>query len=183
MKKAVIICLFMVFSMGLHAQIFSVKEGTISFFSKTPLENIDAHNKSVNSYLNTTNNEILFIVPVRGFEFKKKLMQEHFNENYMESDKYPSANFTGKIEGITDYTKSGEYEVKATGKLKMHGVEKDISEKGKITISEGMIKLEAAFVVALKDFNIERPKIVYQNIADNIDINLNINYTPYKKAK
>ena len=175
-----IFSLFFIVNIG-KAQIFSVKDGDISFFSTTPLENIDAHNKSVNSFVNTTKKEILFIVPVRSFEFKKKLMQEHFNENYMESDKFPSASFSGLIEGDIDFSKNAVYDVTATGTLKIHGVEKKITEKGKITVKDGGFSLESVFTILLKDYNIERPKIVYQNIAESMDIKVNINYIPYKK--
>lgn len=171
---------FFIYNTG-NAQIFSVKEGDVSFFSTTPLENIDAHNKNVNSFINTTKKEILFIVPVRSFEFKKKLMQEHFNENYMESDKFPSASFSGILEGDIDFSKNAVYDVMATGTLKIHGVEKKISEKGKITVKDEGFTVEAVFSVLLKDYNIERPKIVYQNIAESMEIKINMNYIPYKK--
>jgi hypothetical protein len=164
-----------------NAQIFSARDGEISFFSSTPLENIDAHNKSVNSFINISKKEILFIVPIRSFEFKKKLMQEHFNENYMESDKFPSASFSGVLLGDFDVTKNGVYEVTASGNLKIHGIEKKISEKGKISVTDGTFTLESAFSVLLNDYNIEKPKIVYQNIAERIEIKIKMNYIPYKK--
>jgi len=167
----------------IFAQVFKSNSGEISFFSKTPMENIDAHNTSVNSFVNTTKKEIVFMVPVRSFEFKKKLMQEHFNENYMESDQFPSASFSGNIQGDIDFSKPGIYQVTAIGKLKMHGVEKEIAEKGKITVSEDHFNIEAKFNVLLKDYQIEIPKIVFKNIAESMEVKVNINYIPYKKDK
>ena len=88
----------LLFSLDAASQnIYTLKEGDISFYSETPIENIDAHNQSAYAFLNTTSREMAFRVPVRKFKFQKSLMEEHFNEKYMESDKYPMSTFRGKI--------------------------------------------------------------------------------------
>jgi len=181
MKKIFLILLISGFALISKAQLYTCNEGVVTFFSEAPVENIEATNKSINSFLNTSNNEVMFIVHIRGFKFDKDLMEEHFNEKYMESDKYPTSTFKGKINEQIDYTKSGTYNVTATGKLMMHGVERDIIAAGVITIDKDKINLKSEFRVPLKGFNIEVPKLVFQNIAEIISIKVNTNYIPYIK--
>jgi len=182
MKKIFLVLLISSVALAGRAQLYVAGDSsTVSFFSEAPLENIDATNTKVNSFLNTATNEVMFIVHIRGFEFNKDLMQEHFNEKYMESDKYPTSTFKGKINDNIDYTKDGTYNVTATGKLMIHGVERDINTPGTVTIEKGKINLKSEFRVPLKGFNIEVPKLVFQNIAEVISVKVNMNYSPYKK--
>src|SRR5258708_2971172 len=98
MKITVLVCsLFFISAIGTTAQVYKFNNGKVSFFSEAPVENIEAHSASLNSILNTMTNEIAFIVPINSFQFKKQLMQQHFNEKYVESDKYPEAAYKGKI--------------------------------------------------------------------------------------
>src|SRR5882757_9087161 len=125
--KKIIVFFLLALSLDTFSQnIFMLKEGEVSFFSKAPVEDIDAHNTSAHSVLNTTTREVAFLVPIRKFVFQKALMQEHFNEKYMESDKYPMASFKGKINEDVDFSKDGETKVTATGQLSIHGVEKEV---------------------------------------------------------
>ena len=182
MKKIVLVFLISSIAFISRAQLYSAADGSIvSFFSEAPLENIEATNNKINSFLNTSSSEIMFIVHIRGFQFDKDLMKEHFNEKYMESDKYPTSAFKGKINETIDYTKDGTYNVTATGKLTIHGVEREINAPGVVTIANGKINLTSDFRVPLKGFNIEVPKLVFQNVAEVISIKVNTNYTPYKK--
>src|SRR5687768_17804216 len=107
---------------------FYTKTGSISFFSRTDLENIDAHNRSVTCVLDTKTGNLQFAVLMKGFEFKKALMQEHFNESYIESDKYPKSEFKGQVTNNSeiDYTKNGSYPAKVKGQLTIHGETKDV---------------------------------------------------------
>src|SRR6266702_2144485 len=91
------------------AQVYTVKEGSVFFYSKAPIENIEANTNNVQAILNTQSKEVAIIVPIRGFQFEKALMKEHFNEKYMESDKYPNAAFSGKVKEDIDWTKDGSY--------------------------------------------------------------------------
>jgi polyisoprenoid-binding protein YceI len=120
-------------------------------------------------------------VTIKGFEFDKKLMEEHFNEKYMESDKYPYATFSGKVNETIDYTKNGTYKVTLTGKLDMHGVVKDRTIEGTVTIKDGEISFESKFIVALKDHNIEIPSIVAQNIAETVEVTIKTTLIEFKK--
>ena len=181
MKKIVLI-LFLVFICSLvNAQLYSCKTGYVSFFSEAPLENIDATNKNINSFLNFSTGEVIFLIPVRSFKFNKDLMEEHFNEKYLESDKYPNATFKGKINEMTDVAKMGSHNVTVTGKLTMHGVEKEITVPGNIITTDDTIKVRSLFTLAVKDYNITIPKLVFQNIADTVTVKVNAGYTIYKK--
>ena len=165
----------------LQAQLYKCTEGTVSFFSEAPVENIDAKSKSINSFINTDARTIAFVIPVSSFVFKKALMQEHFNEKYMESEKFPMLKFSGTINEPIDFTKDGVYKVTATGKLTIHGIENQVTESGTITIKSNAMQLTTEFMVALNDYKIEIPKLLFQNIAENISVKLNGVYTPYKK--
>ena len=120
-------------------------------------------------------------VTIKGFTFEKKLMEEHFNEKYMESDKYPYATFTGKINEAVDYKKEGTYKVTITGKLNIHGVEKERTIDGTLTIKGGEISLDSKFNVALKDHKVEIPTLVAQNIAEVVEVTIKATLMEFKK--
>ncbi|HRI26478.1 MAG TPA: YceI family protein [Chitinophagales bacterium] len=162
---------------------FFTKNGHIDFFSATPMENISANNDKVVSILDTETGKLDFQVLIKAFEFEKALMQEHFNENYMESDKFPKSTFKGQIVNLSDvnFSKNGTYQVKVSGDLTIHGVTKAVQAPGTITVKDGTITATSKFTVAVADYNIEIPKLVKDNIAKNIDINLSMNYQPYKQ--
>jgi hypothetical protein len=181
MKKLFLPVLILFALQGAAQNVFTLKEGEISFFSEAPMENIDAHNTSANSILNSKTQEMAFLVPIRKFVFKKALMQEHFNEKYMESDKYPTASFKGKFKEDVDFSKDGETNVSATGKLTIHGVEKDVTFPGKVIIRNGEISIQSDFKVLVKDYNITIPKLMFQNIAESIEVKVRVKYIPYKK--
>lgn len=179
MRTLILLSCIIFSSIYANAQIYSTKNGIVSFFSEAPLENIEAVSNVLNSFMNTTTGEVVFIVPITSFKFEKDLMREHFNENYMESDKYPQAIYKGKINEKIDFSKDGTYEVTCTGKLTIHGVEKERTEKGTLTIKGEKVSLESSFSVLVKDFNIEIPKLVFENIAETILIKVSSSYTPY----
>jgi hypothetical protein len=180
--RYLVILFFFGLSLQLNAQaIYKCSEGEVSFFSETPMENIDAHNKSISSFINTATGDVVFVIPVRNFKFQKAMMEEHFNEKYLESDKYPDATFQGKLDQQIDAKQDGEYKVTATGKLKMHNVERVITVPGTITVKNGNLALKAEFNIALKDYDITVPKIVVTNIAEVIAVKVAASYIPYKK--
>ncbi|MCE7042361.1 YceI family protein [Dyadobacter sp. CY312] len=155
----------------LQAQsMFSTSAGNTKFSSETPLENINAENKKSQAILNTSTGEVAMRMNMKDFSFPNKLMQEHFNENYIESDKYPTATFSGKIDQAVDYSRDGEYDASATGKFTVHGVTKTRTIKGKIKVAGGKILLTSTFLVALADHKIEVPQIVFVKIAQNITV-------------
>src|SRR5687767_6559813 len=130
MRKIVWLIAVLLFNSFASAQLYTAKSGTASFFSEAPLENIEAHSNSVQSILNTATKSVAFIITIRSFQFKKDLMQEHFNEKYLESDKFPNATYSGKINEDIDLSADGTYNVTSTGKITMHGQEKEITAPG-----------------------------------------------------
>lgn len=168
-----ILGLLLVLPIFIRAQsgnVLSSKSFLISFYSKTPVEDINAESKVATSVLVKSTKTIVFQVNVRSFKFPLSLMEDHFNESYMESDKYPLAKFKGTILDSVNYSKDGVYPVRATGVLSMHGVDKPREIKGIITIKNGLIKLNSEFMVPCSDHKIEIPKIVFAKVAEVIRV-------------
>jgi polyisoprenoid-binding protein YceI len=161
------------------AQKLISKDSHIFFVASTPLENIEAHNRQVVSILDPVAGTLAFNLLVKSFDFKVKLMQEHFNENYLESGKYPKSTFNGKISNNADinYKKDGMYEAKVTGDLTIHNVTKPVSTKGTIEVKEGMIYARAGFIVKPADYNIIIPAIVENKIAKEVQVTVDARYT------
>lgn len=157
----------------LKAQVnYSTNNGKINFFSSTPIEDIKAASGKASAVLISKSGDIAFQVPIKSFQFEKGLMQEHFNENYMESDKYPLAKFKGKINQNIDFSKNGEYDVTATGILSMHGVDKQRTINGKLKVMDGKVQILSNFNVACADHNIKIPRLVLAKIAEVINVNV-----------
>jgi hypothetical protein len=178
MKKIFSLVLASAFTFGSTAQIYTAKSGSATFFSEAPLENIEATSTGVQSILNVAERTVAFIISIRSFRFEKDLMQEHFNEKYLESDKYPNATYSGKINEEVDLTKDGTYTVTSSGKITIHGEEKEITVSGTIVVSQGQITLESNFPLAVNDFKIEIPQLLFQNIADTVAVKVNVIYQP-----
>ena len=160
--------------------IYACKNAVVTIYSKAPVEDIDARSDKGTSVFNAATGELAFSVPIRSFKFDKARMQEHFNENYMESDKYPQATFKGKINEKPDVTKDGTYPLTAAGIFEVHGAKQTRTITGKLTVKGGAISLSSEFLVACKDHQIEIPKLVFYNIAENIRVQVNATYAPYK---
>ncbi len=180
MIKRLSISLVMLITINVHttAQVYFTKNGEISFFSKTSLENISADNNQVLSVLNTETGALQFSLLNNSFHFPKAKMEEDFNENYMESDKYPKSTFKGNITDISNINslKDGSYTVNVKGDLMIHGVSKNIITPATITIKDGKISATSSFKILLKDYNIRIPTIVTNKIAENIEITVSCNY-------
>ena len=184
MKKLLTLAaLLFLFAFQAEAQRYITKTGNITFFSDGPLEKIEAVNNSVNSALDTQSGMFVFKVLLKSFVFEKALMQEHFNENYVESDKYPLATFKGKVTNINDidFTKSGSYHAKVKGELTIHGQTNQVSTDGTFTVSGNDIKGETSFTIKLADYHIKIPSIVEGKIAEEILITTAIDLKPLKK--
>ncbi len=158
--------------------IYKTRNGQAFLFSNTPMENIKAVNNEVNSMINPITGEIVFAILVKGFRFEKALMEEHFNENYMQSDKIPKSTFQGKIINLTeiDFTKDGTYPVKVDGDLTIHGIKKHITPSGTLTVDKGKVTVKSTFPVKLADYNIERPALVAEKIAESVEIKIDCRY-------
>lgn len=161
---------------------YFTKTGKIDFFSKAPLEDIEAKNKTVTAVLDTKTGAIQFEVQMKGFEFEKKLMQEHFNENYVESGKFPKATFKGSIANNSSvkYTKDGTYNVKVKGKMTIHGVTKDVEAPGTVKVSGGKIDATSTFNIQLSDYNISIPSVVKDKVSNSIKITVDTKLEPLK---
>jgi hypothetical protein len=177
MNTRIYIALLMVLSIvgsNLQAQKYITKNAQIRFYSDAPTEKIEGINKQVNCALDATSGDFIFKVLMQSFQFEKALMQEHFNENYVESPKFPNATFMGKVEGIStiDFAKNGKYEVVVNGNLTLHGVSKAISEKGTIEVIDGKVKASSKFIIAIADYNIKVPSAVMGKIAEKVDVSV-----------
>ncbi len=161
-----------------QAQQFATRSGEVTFFSKAAVENIEAINNQVSSVLDLEKNQFAFLVPIKAFVFEKALMQEHFNENYMESGEFPTAKFSGSMEGIenVDLTKDGKYEVVFAGTMTLHGVSKSISENATILVENGKVKLMTKFNIKPADYKVEIPNSKQKNIASTIEVSVKMNY-------
>lgn len=164
---------------------YFTKTGKIDFdatVSKSP-EDIKAVNKSTTMVIDTKTGNMQFLVLMKGFEFTRSLMQEHFNENYVESTKFPKAEFKGKItdNAAVNYTKDGAYKVKVKGKLTMHGVTKDTESDGVITVKAGKITATSTIVTSFADYKISIPTLVADKVANTAKINITCALEPMKK--
>lgn len=159
--------------------LYLAKDASIHFKSEAPLELIEATSTKMKGVLKPADQTFAFSVPNSSFEgFNSALQKEHFNENYMESAKYPASTFTGKIIEEIDYETDGTYTVRAKGKLNVHGVEQERIIKATLQIKKGSITVTSSFTVPLADHNITIPKIVYQKIAEEISVDINAVFQP-----
>jgi len=179
MKKMSFIFMALLCMAGTKAQdLFITRHGQVSFFSKTPMENIDAVNNEVSSVFNSKTGEIGFAVLVKSFHFERALMEEHFNENYMESDKYPKAGFKGKLSnaGAIDFSKDGTYNVTAEGDMTLHGITQKISVAGIVIVKGGLPQVQAKFKLAPKEYSIKIPSLVADKIAETMNVTVDCKY-------
>jgi polyisoprenoid-binding protein YceI len=161
MKKLLLTIAIINVALWSQAQSYFTKNATISFVNKSTVETIEATNKAVTTVIDAKTGALAFSVQIKSFTFSKALMQQHFNDNYMESGKFPKAEFKGTITNNADvkYTVDGTYTAKVTGKLTMHGVTKDVSTTGKIVVKGGKVSATASFTVTLSDYKIKDDKI------------------------
>lgn len=198
MKKTLsILALVLLSGTAMMAQsVYRGNSNKITFYSHTALEDISATDTVATMLLNTKNNTVIASVDVRGFHFANPLMEEHFNENYMETNMegpkdakgkptYPNrmATFNGKINETVDYTKDGTYQVTMTGTLKIHNVEKPRTLNATLVIKGGKITIDCKFNVLLVDHNITVPTAVGQKIAESIEITVHSEMTSSSAAK
>lgn len=182
MKSILLFLLTFILSANVYSQgVFFTKSGTIIFDSSTPLETIYARNNQVSSFLNTSDGEINFAALVRSFKFKNALMEEHFNENFIESAKYPRAVFKGKILNWQDIDldKEEAQEVEIEGELTLHGATKKITPKGTLHPQGEKISGHCEFIVSAEDFKIQIPSVVRDKIAREVKVTVDVIYEPY----
>lgn len=181
MKRLIALTLFTTFSLlGFSQSVYMTRSGQVSFFSKTPMENIEGTNNEVTSMIDISKGDVVFAVLVKSFHFEKALMEEHFNENYLESTKFPKATFQGKFTNASaiSFDKDGSYQATVEGDLTMHGVKQRQTATGTITVTKGKISAVSTFIIKLADYKIERPSLVADKISETIEIRVNCQYDP-----
>ncbi len=183
MKKIALLITFAFIALSTFAQTkYLTRTGNVSFFSHATLEDITANSHQATALLNSGTGALAFKIPIKSFEFEKALMQEHFNENYMQSAKFPQATFNGAVtnNSTVNYTKSGTYKTTVKGKLTIHGVTKDVEVPGEIIVDTKGEKIttKTTYIIALADYGIKNDKA--NKIAENIEIRINT-VMPVKK--
>lgn len=181
MKKIIVLTLFAVSLCSLHAQgNYITKKGIISFYSHTAIEDITAINNEAGSIINSGTGEVVITLAMKDFNFEKKLMQEHFNENYVESEKYPKATFKGFIvdNEKVDYSKKSVYPVTVEGDMTIHGVTNKVKASGTIEVTKGGVTARSKFNLNPEHYEIKIPSIVRENIAKEMEISAELNCEP-----
>jgi polyisoprenoid-binding protein YceI len=180
MKNVIILFFFLAAGPVMNAQKYITKNGYIGFFSHTPMEDIKGDNNQVASVIDIKTGELVFQVLIKSFNFDRALMEEHFNENYMESDKFPKSSFRGKISNLSsvDFSKNGSYEALVDGELTIRDVTNKISTKGTIEVITGGINAKSKFNIAPEDYKIKIPGVVSEKIAKNMEVKVEMKYSP-----
>ena len=180
MKHIAILFFLLVSGYAANAQKYMTKNGLIGFYSITPMEEIKADNNQVAGVIDAGTGEMVFQVLIKSFHFERALMEEHFNENYMESEKYPKSTFKGKITDLSsvNLSKNGTYYVTVDGDLTIHNVTNKVSMKGTIEVITGGINASSKFNIVPEDYKIEIPGVVREKINKNLEVTVSMKYTP-----
>jgi hypothetical protein len=178
MKKLILMTLIILASQLIHAQKYMTQNGIITFYSKTPMEDIEAVNNQVSSVFDGDNGGIAASLLMKAFTFEKALMQEHFNEKYIESDKFPKSTFKGSIENFDKLKlSSSATNITVKGQLTIHGVTKEIVASGTMSkVDENTLKAQFTFSILLSDYQVKIPSTVKDNISESIKITTNFTY-------
>ncbi len=169
---------------SLHAQKYFSKTGEIAFYSSTPIEDIEAVSHSASTVYDLETGKIQWAVLIKSFEFEKALMQEHFNENYMESSKYPKGVFKGSIKNYEsiDFATDGEYTAEVNGMLEIHGKANEIKTTAIFIVKNSKVTAMSEFKIAVADYGIEIPSVVRENIAKEVEVKIKTNYELLEKS-
>jgi len=177
MKQLVLLILLGGISAAGFSQKYTSEKSFVSFYSHALLEDIKAENKKATSIFNSETGDVAFSITMKDFKFAKSLMQQHFNEKYVESEKFPKSTFQGKIIGFKPGA-NGTQQVNAQGKLTIHGVTKDIDVPGTIDAQGNKLQMKSKFMVKVADYDIEIPEIVFQKIAEEVEVTIDFTYKP-----
>ena len=181
MKKILLsVALIIVACASSYSQLYITRTGYISFFSQMPLEDIKADNNQIYAVIDAGKKNIAFTLLLKSFLFPKELQQEHFNENYVESDKYPKSNFTGSYTGDVKLDKDGVYKILVKGNLTIHGVTKPVETPATIEVKQGKLIGNCVFTVSPEDYNISIPSVVRDKIAKQVTVTVKIECNPSK---
>ena len=182
-KTFFLLLLAAAFAGQVNAQKYFTRDGTISFSASSPLEKIEATNRGATAVIDAASGAVEFAVLIKGFIFEKALMQEHFNENYLESTKYPKATFKGKIANIEEvkWDKDGSYPVKVKGMMTMHGVTKEIKGQGNIRVQGGRIIASSDLELPLSDYEVSIPSVVADKISKTAKVRVEVALAELKR--
>jgi hypothetical protein len=178
MNKVILSLILVSACLQLHAQkIYSTKTGQIKFNASTPLEKVAAVNDQVDSKMVDKTGQIVFSALIKSFKFENQLMEDHFNENYMESSKFPKAEFRGYVTNASsvNFSKDGKYPVTVDGSLSVHGVQQKVTATGAIVIEGGKPTITGSFKIAIKDYGITG-SYIGGKIANDAEISINCKY-------
>jgi hypothetical protein len=180
MKRLTVIFFLLCIVFAVNAQKYMTKNGFLGFFSHTPMEDIKGDNNQVAGILDISTGEMVFQALIKSFHFDRALLEEHFNENYMESDKFPKSGFKGKIVNLSsvNFSKNGIYDVTVEGELTIHDVTNKISTKGTVEVINGGINASSKFNIIPEDYKINIPGVVREKISKNLEVTVNMKYTP-----
>ncbi len=178
-KKIILTLTAFALLLTINAQKYQTKTGTIKFLSKTPVEDIKAENRKVVSALDATTGDMAFSLLMKGFDFPNQVMEDHFNESYAESTKFPKASFKGKITDVKkiDFTKDGTYTAEVTGKLTIKDVTKDIKTTATFVVKGGKLTATAKIDIKPKDYNFKIPATAEKSIAETLSVDIIMDYT------
>ena len=180
MKRLFFLLLFLNLAFAINAQKYMTKNGYIGFFSHTTMEDIKGDNNQVAGVLDISTGEIVFQALIKSFHFDRALMEEHFNENYMESDKFPKTSFKGKITNLSsiNFSKNGTYDVAVEGDLTIHDVTNKISVNGTLEVVTGGINANSKFKIVPEDYKINIPGVAREKINKNLEVTVTMKYAP-----
>jgi polyisoprenoid-binding protein YceI len=180
MKKSILLLIAIVTFYTADAQKYMTRNGVITFYSKTSLEDIKATNNQVYAVIDVSNKNLAFTTLLKGFLFAKELMQQHFNEKYVESDKYPKSSFMGSYSGDVNLSKDGTYNTTVKGQLTLHGVTKPVEAPATMQVQNGKLIGKCEFKISPADYNISVPSLVQDKIAKQLDITVLVDCSPSK---
>ncbi len=175
--RLLVVLISVLASVSSMSQKYSLEKSKVVFFSEAAIENIEATNTQSASIFNAATAEIVFSIPINEFEFAKSLMKEHFNETYLESEKYPKALFQGKLSGYNSQS-NAEQSVNAMGKLTIHGITREVQIPGTMQTIDNKLIARSKFLIHLKDYKIKIPKLLWQNIAEDVEVTVEFIYKP-----
>lgn len=184
MKKTFVFLLSVFLAVSVFGQRYFTKNGKINFDATSPSspERVEAVNRSATCVVDLKTGAIQFALLMKGFEFERALMEEHFNENYVESNKFPKSEFKGKVKDVDeiDFSKDGTYKLKVKGDITIHGETKEVETEGKLVVQGGKINADAEFNVKLSDFKISIPGLVADKVSKTAKITVSCSLEPLK---
>ena len=157
--------------------VFTSRESVVTFYSKAPLEDIEARSTKLRGAISLETGKLLFVIPIKSFEFDKELMQKHFNEQYLESDRFPEARFEGKF-NESPVVVTGSHSIPFEGVMTLHGVSRKITGKAELAREGSGVLGQSTILIRLADYDIKIPRMVIKNIAEVVEVRIKVEFQP-----